>query len=1496
MHEDGNESAGQHRPEKASVAPKRAFARRVFRWAGIAMLILLGLALIIVVLLSLQPVRSSILRRGLAELDANLPGNVTAARTTWRGWMTLELHDLIWADGADTLLQADRLMASLPVGRLLQRDLVADSIRIDRLRLDVPAIQARLGIAASEPKEEPAGSGVPYLREGAIRGLPSIALHHVRADAPWIRLDSETELRDLLIAGGADLLRGGDGIILLERAQASMPSRETELEAGALRLNLGRGTIEGEARGHYTGAWPFALLADSPERDAIRITVTPPDSPPPPDGTGLMATATILRSGGRLSGADLDLHLRTPGTAALARDPALASRLARWPDIDGIGLAARGRVALDPQFRVDLNITLEPAEFLESGAASVRLASDTIRVERLDLTLNGLSVKGHVRRVGDHHDTRLDLRADNVRWLAPFVLGRLPDSLQATASVQLIGPVTEPAATAVIGCRTRFGSVHVDTLIVNATTTPGAPRTLRYALMTRAVGLELDGSGSISVPTPAPSPEPGATRLVAAITPFRIRRLGAAPFAPPALPALRDPSATAPTTVRYDTDRRRVFVDGRLLEGDAGTLRAHGEVGLSSGGEVRATLAWPAPPRALLAFLPEARARLDTLWASWPLEVSPTIDLRARFRPHGGALALDGTAHARLPGPRTFAPLVPPTWDLEDLGPVVADLAITQTPDPRGLITRIDLSMDDTPWIQRGIIRVRHAPGRTILDTLSLALDGLSAEGAGALEAETLSGGFRCRLDDRSLRRVIPTLPRDLNLDAEVVGSLKGTPRTPSLGTRVRAGIETTRLRIPTLEAQITLEHARRGRVRLLAEGPDLAVRHAGSFEIGDTVSVLTDTLEVRLIDRDLAAVRPSRVTFVPEAGEIVLEDLELAGTLGRVQAALHNTPRQFHLRADAVLTPPSRPQWLSVPSGLWPAQVEMSGTATTDTLGANARISGVTLGNQHDLVATVRTACRRDRAEVEMDLAGDRTVATASATLPVAFDQFPRGARLASDSVRVNVALSDFRLPGRIASAPAWEAYLEGTEGARESRLDGEITMVGPAARPAIGIKAGLMFPDWPQLSTYALTLRGDNAAGDALHAELQLASADRPMATARLSWPVRFSLTPPLLARSGDPLDFSLEAEKLRLDDFNPVLPGAVTLDGEASLKLSAKGKPENPVIAGQFLLTPLRVTLPEQSRVTARGDVRLDGTAREPRVRGTIRLENAVLRIPEAQRDLLPAGGTATLWADSLFPAGRHDHARQDKPATAPADDAEEIQADIDLRVQVPPGSWIRGRGIEMEITGELEIAIRRNLPVLVGRLIPIRGRLDLLGRRFSVDGGEVSFYGETEFNPRFDVALSTTVEDVVIRVRLSGSAAQPELTFSSEPEMSEGDIFAYLLFGKPLDELDHAQTNLLESRAVGVAQSFAVERITATLARQLRVDLLSFRQERGAAGGSYLVVGKYLSRRALLKYESEVEHGREYGINLEYWLARRFKLDTYINRYRQSGADLNWSREY
>jgi translocation and assembly module TamB len=335
---------------------------------------------------------------------------------------------------------------------------------------------------------------------------------------------------------------------------------------------------------------------------------------------------------------------------------------------------------------------------------------------------------------------------------------------------------------------------------------------------------------------------------------------------------------------------------------------------------------------------------------------------------------------------------------------------------------------------------------------------------------------------------------------------------------------------------------------------------------------------------------------------------------------------------------------------------------------------------------------------------------------------------------------------------------------------------------------------------------------------------------------------------------------------------------------------------------------ISLEGGTRVGCTADLKMEGTGKRPSVKGKIAIESGVIMVSERRRDLHPVEGKSVLWetiASSQAPEGsiRREEATGRAPAAAlrggvsgDEDASRPGNIDLDVDVVIPSGLWIRGNNLAVELTGELSLVQKEALPTISGSLQTLQGRFVLLDRAFTLDRGTVTFYGGDEIDPSLDLMMTTDVDGNSIYLSITGTALDPELKLSSDPEMTDSDIMALLLFGRTGDELDSGQTDLLGKRVASIAASMGGAKLEAKLAQELGVDMIGIRRSTGDEGGSSLVIAKYLSPRVMLKYEQALEESGRFLVNLEYLLAKSFKLETLIGHQDQSAVGLGWSKDY
>jgi translocation and assembly module TamB len=260
------------------------------------------------------------------------------------------------------------------------------------------------------------------------------------------------------------------------------------------------------------------------------------------------------------------------------------------------------------------------------------------------------------------------------------------------------------------------------------------------------------------------------------------------------------------------------------------------------------------------------------------------------------------------------------------------------------------------------------------------------------------------------------------------------------------------------------------------------------------------------------------------------------------------------------------------------------------------------------------------------------------------------------------------------------------------------------------------------------------------------------------------------------------------------------------------------------------------------TLGGDLRFRGPALDGgRLSGDITLSEAELRIPETGAgaagsipDIEHLGTPADV-RRTLDKAGLSTTATPEA-----ADEGPGITIPLDVTISAPSRIFVRGRGLDAELGGQIRLTGTTADIIPIGRFDLVRGRLLLLGQRFDFDEGYISLEGALV--PVIRLVVETEQGDVMTYIIVDGEASSPEVSFSSSPELPEDEVLAQLLFGRDMSRLSAFQALQL-ANAVAVLAGRGGEGIVSRLRQGFDLDDLDVTTDE--QGNAALRAGKYIS---------------------------------------------------
>jgi translocation and assembly module TamB len=227
-------------------------------------------------------------------------------------------------------------------------------------------------------------------------------------------------------------------------------------------------------------------------------------------------------------------------------------------------------------------------------------------------------------------------------------------------------------------------------------------------------------------------------------------------------------------------------------------------------------------------------------------------------------------------------------------------------------------------------------------------------------------------------------------------------------------------------------------------------------------------------------------------------------------------------------------------------------------------------------------------------------------------------------------------------------------------------------------------------------------------------------------------------------------------------------------------------------------------------------------------------------------------------------------------------------LDLQISAPNGVFIRGRGIDAELGGDLTIAGTAAAPQVSGGFEMRRGRIVILTKRLDFTSGEITFGGS--LIPVLDLEATTTSSQTTITVNVEGIANDPDITFSSSPALPQDEVLARLIFGQSMSRLSPLQIAQLAD-AVGQLAGGGSTSLLETLRSNLGVDDLDINTD--DTGQTTVSVGRYINNRTYLQVEQGGAEGARATINLD--VGRGVKLKAGAGTEGGS-AGIFYEREY
>lgn len=329
--------------------------------------------------------------------------------------------------------------------------------------------------------------------------------------------------------------------------------------------------------------------------------------------------------------------------------------------------------------------------------------------------------------------------------------------------------------------------------------------------------------------------------------------------------------------------------------------------------------------------------------------------------------------------------------------------------------------------------------------------------------------------------------------------------------------------------------------------------------------------------------------------------------------------------------------------------------------------------------------------------------------------------------------------------------------------------------------------------------------------------------------------------------------------------------TLSGSGVVRVGT-----DPSIDLQLNLDSARLANSDTLEFTLSGPLRLQGQGVGATLSGDLHVDSARIQLVQVQNSEVPQ--LQVRRAGEVI-----------VPASEPALSASNLK--LNVRVRADDRVRVEGMGLDSVWRADIRVRGTASQPQIVGTATLTRGDFAFAGSDFNLTTGRVVFNGNP-LDSSIDIRAQTQAEDVTAFVEIGGTAAKPEVRFSSNPALPEDEILARLLFGSSVADLSVTEAVQLATAVAGLQSGVDT---MGKIRRSVGVDRLRLVGDNAETGmGTGIAIGKRLTRNVYVEVLTDSQGNTLTTMQLT--LSRIWSLFIEVSSVGDSSVNLRYQREY
>ena len=220
-------------------------------------------------------------------------------------------------------------------------------------------------------------------------------------------------------------------------------------------------------------------------------------------------------------------------------------------------------------------------------------------------------------------------------------------------------------------------------------------------------------------------------------------------------------------------------------------------------------------------------------------------------------------------------------------------------------------------------------------------------------------------------------------------------------------------------------------------------------------------------------------------------------------------------------------------------------------------------------------------------------------------------------------------------------------------------------------------------------------------------------------------------------------------------------------------------------------------------------------------------------------------------------------------------------LDLKLSAPGGLYVRGRGLDSEVQGQMAIKGTIGSPEVSGGFDLRRGSLSVAGKSLDITKGRISFDGRSVkggFDPALDFEASNASGGFTAKLAITGHASEPHIELSSTPSLPQDEVMARLLFGENVSQLSPLEVAQVADGLASLMGSGGGFNPLSSARRSLGLDRLAIGGT-DTGNGASVEAGKSVSRGVYVGAKQNTTGGTQAMVQVD--LTKHLKLQTTLS---------------